>query len=190
LITYENYTKMHGQKNKKSRSGYFCCRNDWRNKHWNHYALSRNVNFPRWGDQTAWVSSVGKCLDSGKSAWRIFSDEMNCCTIWNGNFYAQNPCWRTTLFQLFATAYSVYSQPPSISAGLRPHPEDAPCRGGSDPCNTVTENSCRMWRFRSVMATAIKIQVQCCLSDIFDVYEETDVYIFRTYAIQPCSTTA
>jgi hypothetical protein len=40
---------------------------------------------------------------------------------------AQPPSWRATPCRLFATAYSIYSQLPSISGGrvLHPQPEDA-----------------------------------------------------------------
>jgi len=56
-----------------------------------------------------------------------------------------NPCvtfrksWRTTHFWLFRTAYSIYSQLPSLSAGrlLHPRPEDVPCRGDRDPLYMV-----------------------------------------------------
>jgi hypothetical protein len=43
---------------------------------------------------------------------------------------AQTPSWRTTNCRLSATAYSIYSQLPSIYGGrlLQPEPEDAPCR--------------------------------------------------------------
>jgi hypothetical protein len=43
--------------------------------------------------------------------------------------------WRTSPCQLSATAYSIYSQLPSISGGrfLHPLPEDAPCRGDKGP---------------------------------------------------------
>jgi hypothetical protein len=41
------------------------------------------------------------------------------------------PRWRATHCRLSASAFSIYSQPPSISGGrlLHPQPEDAPCRG-------------------------------------------------------------
>jgi hypothetical protein len=44
----------------------------------------------------------------------------------------QPPSWRTTPCRLSATAYSIHSQLPSMSAGrlLHPQPEDAPCRDG------------------------------------------------------------
>jgi hypothetical protein len=49
--------------------------------------------------------------------------------------HAQPPSWRTTPCRLSATAYSVYSQPPSIYGGrlLHPQPEDAPCHGDKGP---------------------------------------------------------
>ncbi|XP_069668946.1 dynein axonemal heavy chain 6 isoform X3 [Periplaneta americana] len=49
--------------------------------------------------------------------------------------FIQPPSWRTTPHRLSATAYSIYSQLPSISGGrlLDPQPEDSPCRGDRDP---------------------------------------------------------
>jgi hypothetical protein len=49
--------------------------------------------------------------------------------------HAQHPSWRTTPCRLSATAYSIYSQLPSIPGGcvLHPQPEDAPCRGDKGP---------------------------------------------------------
>jgi hypothetical protein len=46
---------------------------------------------------------------------------------------AQPPSWRVTPCRLSATAYSTYSQLPSISGGrlLYPQPEDAPCSSDS-----------------------------------------------------------
>jgi hypothetical protein len=48
---------------------------------------------------------------------------------------APRQSWRTTPCRLSATAYSVYSQLPSISGGhlLHPQPEDTPCRGDKGP---------------------------------------------------------
>jgi hypothetical protein len=45
-----------------------------------------------------------------------------------------NPSLRTTPCRLSATAYSIYSQLPSISGGrlLHPQPEDAPRRGDKE----------------------------------------------------------
>jgi hypothetical protein len=47
----------------------------------------------------------------------------------------QPPSWMTTPCRLSATAYSIYSQLPSISEGrlLYPQPEDAPRRGDRGP---------------------------------------------------------
>jgi hypothetical protein len=47
----------------------------------------------------------------------------------------QPPSWRTTPCRLSATAYSIYSQLPTIPGGrlLHPQPEDAPCRGDKGP---------------------------------------------------------
>jgi hypothetical protein len=47
----------------------------------------------------------------------------------------QPPSWRATPCQLSATAYSIYSQLPSISGGhlLYSQPEDASCRGDKGP---------------------------------------------------------
>jgi hypothetical protein len=48
---------------------------------------------------------------------------------------AQPPSWRTIPSRLFATAYSISSQLPSIAGGrlLHPQPEDALCRGDKGP---------------------------------------------------------
>jgi hypothetical protein len=45
------------------------------------------------------------------------------------------PSWRITRCRLSVTAYSIYSQLPSIPGGrlLHPQPEDAPCRGDKGP---------------------------------------------------------
>jgi len=58
--------------------------------------------------------------------------ELNC-----GYPYAQSPSWRTTRFELSATACSTYSQLPSISESrlLQPQPEVTPCRGDRYPLN-------------------------------------------------------
>jgi hypothetical protein len=52
------------------------------------------------------------------------------------------PIWRTVHCRLFATAYSTYSQLPSISRGrlVHPQPEDAPWRGDTDPHNALLPN--------------------------------------------------
>jgi hypothetical protein len=48
--------------------------------------------------------------------------------------HAQRPSWRTTPCRLSATAYSTYSQQPSVSGGLlHLQPEDASCRGDKGP---------------------------------------------------------
>jgi hypothetical protein len=49
--------------------------------------------------------------------------------------HAQPPSWMITPCRLPATAYSIYSQLPSIPGGclLPPQPEDAPCRGDRRP---------------------------------------------------------
>jgi hypothetical protein len=49
--------------------------------------------------------------------------------------HAQLPSWRTTLCRLSATAYTIYSQLPSIPGGrlLHQQHEDAPCRGDKGP---------------------------------------------------------
>jgi hypothetical protein len=46
-----------------------------------------------------------------------------------------NPKLRNSPCRLSATAYSIYSQLPSVSGGrfLHPQPEDAPCRGDKGP---------------------------------------------------------
>jgi hypothetical protein len=48
---------------------------------------------------------------------------------------AQPPSWRTTPCRLSETAYSIYSQLPSIPGVrlLQPQREDAPCRGDKGP---------------------------------------------------------
>jgi len=44
------------------------------------------------------------------------------------------PSWRIIPCRLSATAYSIYTQLPSIvEAFLHPQPEEAPCRGDRDP---------------------------------------------------------
>jgi hypothetical protein len=57
--------------------------------------------------------------------------------------HAQPPSWRTTPFRLSATAYSIYSQLPSISGGrlLHPQPKDedemgraCSTNGGEEEC--------------------------------------------------------
>jgi hypothetical protein len=54
------------------------------------------------------------------------------------------PGRRNTPCQLSVTAYSVYSQLPSISVGrlFHPQPEDAPCRGDKGPNLRPVEGSC------------------------------------------------
>ena len=49
--------------------------------------------------------------------------------------HAQHHSWRTTPCRRSATAYSMHSQPPSISGGSSFHPrnEDASCRGNRNP---------------------------------------------------------
>jgi hypothetical protein len=47
---------------------------------------------------------------------------------------AQPPSWTTAPCRLSMIAYSMYSQPPSISRScLHPQPEDGPCCGDRDP---------------------------------------------------------
>jgi hypothetical protein len=54
----------------------------------------------------------------------------------------QHPSWKTIPCRLPATAYSIYSQPPSISGGRlhHPQPEDPPCRRDRGPHNVVFFN--------------------------------------------------
>jgi hypothetical protein len=61
-------------------------------------------------------------------------------TARNCNPLAQTPSWITTPCRRFATAYSMYSQLPSVYEGrlLHSQPEDAPRRGDSDPFNMET----------------------------------------------------
>jgi hypothetical protein len=49
--------------------------------------------------------------------------------------HAQPLSWRTSPCRLSVTAYSIYSQLPSISGGrfIHPQPQDAPCRGDEWP---------------------------------------------------------
>jgi hypothetical protein len=53
----------------------------------------------------------------------------------------QPPNCKTVRCLLSATAYSIYSQLPSISGGLHPQPEDTPCYGDRDPLNMVYFNA-------------------------------------------------
>jgi hypothetical protein len=64
-------------------------------------------------------------------------------TFVTGLFFTLRSCWpharllnsRTTPCRPSATAYSIYSQLPSITGGrlLYPQPEDVPCRGDKGP---------------------------------------------------------
>jgi len=87
----------------------------------------------------------------------------------------QPPSWTTTPCRLSATAYSIYSQLPSISGGrpLHPQPEDALCRGDRDPhnmkhCPIAAHNYCHF------SSTVHKI----CSS--YSVVKETAVFIIES----------
>jgi hypothetical protein len=61
----------------------------------------------------------------------LFSNTLSLCSVRSCESHAQPSSWKTTPCRLFAIAYSVFSQLPSMSGDrqLHPQPEDAPCRG-------------------------------------------------------------